>query len=104
MISLGQSNTIVSCPALTTHSEMDEEALQQANIDPTTIRIALGDEDSRDLIVHFIEAARLTLDPAHPGFSDGFLSVEEINALIEKTSMNVQRKYVQSKLIPASVQ
>jgi len=104
MISLGQSNTIVSCPALTTHSEMDEEALQKANIDPTTIRIALGDEDSRDLIVHFIEAARLTLEPAHPGFSDGFLCVEEINALIEETSMDVQRRYVQSKLIPASVQ
>lgn len=104
MISLGQSNTIVSCPALTTHSEMDEDALRQANIDPTTIRIALGDEDSRDLIVHFIEASRLTLDPVHPGFSDGFMSVDEINALIEKTSMDVQRKYIQSKLIPASLQ
>jgi O-acetylhomoserine/O-acetylserine sulfhydrylase-like pyridoxal-dependent enzyme len=104
MISLGQSNTIVSCPALTTHSEMDEDALHQANIDPTTIRIALGDEDSRDLIVHFIEAARLTLEPDHPGFSDAFMSVEAINALIEEISMDVQRKYVQSKLIPASVQ
>ena len=100
MISLGQSNTIVSCPALTTHSEMDEDALRQANIDPATIRIALGDEDSRDLIIHFIEASRLTLEPAHPGFSDGFMSVQEINALIEETSMDVQRKYVQSKLIP----
>jgi O-acetylhomoserine/O-acetylserine sulfhydrylase-like pyridoxal-dependent enzyme len=104
MISLGQSNTIVSCPALTTHSELDDGALRQAHIDPTTIRIAIGDEDSRDLIIHFIEAARLALDPAHPGFSDGFLSVEEINALIEEASMDVQRKYVQSKLIPASVQ
>jgi len=104
MISLGQSNTIVSCPALTTHSEMDEGALRQAGIDPTTIRIALGDEDSRDLIVHFVEAARLTLDSAHPGFSDGFMSIEEINALIEETSMDVQRKYVQSKLIPDGVQ
>jgi O-acetylhomoserine/O-acetylserine sulfhydrylase-like pyridoxal-dependent enzyme len=104
MISLGQSNTIVSCPALTTHSELDEEALRQAHIDPTTIRIALGDEDSRDLIIHFIEAARLTLDPAHPGFSDGFMSVEEINALIEESSMDVQRRHVQSKLIPSGVQ
>jgi O-acetylhomoserine/O-acetylserine sulfhydrylase-like pyridoxal-dependent enzyme len=104
MISLGQSNTIVSCPALTTHSEMGDDALRQAGIDPTTIRIALGDEDSRDLIVHFVEAARLTLDSAHPGFSDGFMSIEEINALIEETSMDVQRKYVQSKLIPDSAQ
>jgi O-acetylhomoserine/O-acetylserine sulfhydrylase-like pyridoxal-dependent enzyme len=104
MISLGQSNTIVSCPALTTHSELDEDALRQANIDPTTIRIALGDEDCRDLIIHFIEAARLALDPVHPGFSDGFMSVEEINALIEETSMDVQRRYVKSKLMPASAQ
>ncbi len=104
MISLGQSNTIVSCPALTTHSEMDEDALRQADIDPTTIRIAVGDEDSRDLIIHFIEASRLTLDPVHPGFADGFMAVEEINALIEETSMGVQRKYVKSKLIPAGVQ
>jgi hypothetical protein len=85
-------------------AEWVEDALRQAGIDPTTIRIALGDEDSRDLIVHFIEAARLTLDSAHPGFSDGFMSIEKINALIEETSMDVQRKYVQSKLIPDSVQ
>jgi hypothetical protein len=32
------------------------------------------------------------------------MSVDEINALIEKTSMDVQRKYIQSKLIPASLQ
>ena len=85
-------------------AEWVEDALRQAGIDPTTIRIALGDEDSRDLIVHFIEASRLTLDPAHPGFSDAFMPVEAINALIEETSMDVQRKFVQSKLIPASVQ
>jgi hypothetical protein len=85
-------------------AEWVEDALRQAGIDPTTIRIALGDEDSRDLIVHFIEAARLTLDSAHLGFSDGFMSIEKINALIEETSMDVQRKYVQSKLIPDSVQ
>ena len=102
MISLGQSNTIVSCPALTTHSEMDEAALRKAHIDPTTIRIALGDEDPRDLIIHFVETARLTLDPVHPGFSEGFMSVDEINTLIEKTHMDVQRKYVQSRLIPAT--
>jgi O-acetylhomoserine/O-acetylserine sulfhydrylase-like pyridoxal-dependent enzyme len=101
MISLGQSNTIVSCPALTTHSELDESALSEAGIDPTTIRIALGDEDPRDLIIHFIEAARLTLDPVHAGFSDGFLSIEEINTLIEETSMAVQSKHIQTKLIPA---
>jgi O-acetylhomoserine/O-acetylserine sulfhydrylase-like pyridoxal-dependent enzyme len=101
MISLGQSNTIVSCPALTTHSEMNEDALREADIDPTTIRIAMGDEEARDLIIHFIEAARLALDPVHPGFTDGFMPVEKINTLIEETHMDVQRRYVQSKRIPA---
>ena len=100
MISLGQSNTIVACPALTTHSEMDEDALREAHIDPTTIRIAVGDEEPRDLIAHFIDVCRLALDPVHPGFSDAFMSVSEINALIEETYMDVQRKYVQSKLMP----
>jgi hypothetical protein len=32
------------------------------------------------------------------------MSVEEINALIEGASMDVQSKSVQSKLIPVSVQ
>ena len=44
MISLGQSNTIVSCPSLTTHSELDDEALAAAGMSPTTIRFAVGDE------------------------------------------------------------
>lgn len=48
MISLGQSNTIVSCPALTTHSELDETALAEAGIRSTTIRFAIGDEHPRD--------------------------------------------------------
>ena len=42
MISLGQSNTIVSCPALTTHSELDEGALAASGIGPATIRLAIG--------------------------------------------------------------
>jgi O-acetylhomoserine/O-acetylserine sulfhydrylase-like pyridoxal-dependent enzyme len=53
MISLGQSNTIVSCPALTTHSELKLEQLAEAGISPTTIRFAVGDEDPKDLIAHF---------------------------------------------------
>jgi hypothetical protein len=32
------------------------------------------------------------------------MSVEEINALIEESSMDVQRRHVQSKLIPSGVQ
>src|SRR5260221_310621 len=54
MISLGQSNTIVSCPGLTTHSELDETAQQEAGISRTTIRFAVGDEDPHDLLAHLI--------------------------------------------------
>ena len=52
MISLGQSNTIVSCPGLTTHSELDESSQRQAGITPSTIRFAVGDEDPVDLLDH----------------------------------------------------
>src|SRR5207249_3742039 len=72
MISLGQSNTIVSCPAFTTHSEMTEAAQRQAGITPTMIRFAVGDEDPRDLLAHFIAAARLAIDPDVTGFSAEF--------------------------------
>ena len=54
MISLGQTNTIVSCPALTTHSELGPEQLAEAGISPTTIRFAVGHEDPHDLIEHFV--------------------------------------------------
>src|SRR5213078_2830490 len=70
MISLGQSNTIVSCPAFTTHSELNETQLAEAGISRTTIRFAIGDEDPQDLVAHFIGAARLTIDPELPGFSN----------------------------------
>lgn len=97
MISLGQSNTIVSCPALTTHSELNLEALGEAGITPTTIRFAVGDEDPRDLISHFIHAARLTIDPVVPGFSEGFLSLAQIQTLIKECYLGAHRRYIESK-------
>src|SRR5216117_2393873 len=65
-VSLGQSNTVVLCPALTSHSEMKPEELREAGISPTTIRIAVGDEDPRQLIAHFICVAELVIDPVKP--------------------------------------
>ncbi|MFT5526045.1 MAG: O-acetylhomoserine (thiol)-lyase, partial [Pirellulaceae bacterium] len=84
MISLGQSNTIVSCPALTTHSELNKEALADNQIGPTTIRFAVGDEDVKDLLAHFIQAAKLALEPVAPGFVAKFPSDEEIDELVEE--------------------
>lgn len=97
MISLGQSNTIVSCPALTTHSELDEAALAESGIRPTTIRLAIGDEDPKDLIAHFIHAARLAIDPYLPGFSRGFPAPAQIDELVRDTYVSAHERYIQSK-------
>jgi len=66
MISLGQTNTIVSCPGLTTHSELNAEQQQEAQIFPTTIRFAMGIENPMDLIEHLVNAAKLAIDPLLP--------------------------------------
>ena len=97
MISLGQSNTIISCPALTTHSELDETALAESGIRPTTIRFAVGDEDPKDLIAHFINAARLAIDPIVDGFRDGFLPANEIDDLVEQCYVDAHRDFIRSK-------
>lgn len=99
MISLGQSNTIVSCPALTTHSELGAADLAKAGITPTTIRFAVGDEDPRDLIAHFVGAARLAIDPQVPGFSAQFPSAAEITALVRETYLDAHRRYIESKAV-----
>ncbi|MCH9691898.1 MAG: aminotransferase class I/II-fold pyridoxal phosphate-dependent enzyme [Gammaproteobacteria bacterium] len=77
MVSLGQTNTMVLCPALTSHSELSSEAMQAADISPTTIRISVGDENMAQLVAHFCCCAKLHLDPVCPGFSDKFMSIEE---------------------------
>jgi O-acetylhomoserine (thiol)-lyase len=97
MISLGQSNTIVACPALTTHSELDEQALRDGGISPTTLRIAVGDEDPLDLILHLVGAARLAIDPAVPDFSRGFGSLAAARELVRATYMESHRKYIEAK-------
>jgi O-acetylhomoserine/O-acetylserine sulfhydrylase-like pyridoxal-dependent enzyme len=96
MISLGQSNTIISCPAFTTHSELDEESLKKAGIAPTTIRLSIGDEDPADLIAHFIAAAKLAIDPSVKDFSTRFMPRDQITRLIQETYIDTHRKYIQS--------
>ncbi len=97
MISLGQSNTIVSCPALTTHSELSVAALAQAGIRPTTIRFAVGDEDPHDLMGHFLASSRLMLDPCIPGFSSRFMAPQDVDALIKHTYVAAHQAYIHSK-------
>ena len=96
MISLGQSNTIVSCPAFTTHSELDAESLQDTDLGPRTIRIAIGDEDPTDLISHFVYAARLTLDPVIPGFSHRFMAAKEADQMVQDCYLEGHRKFAEA--------
>jgi cystathionine beta-lyase/cystathionine gamma-synthase len=98
MISLGQSNSIVSCPALTTHSELSEEALREAGILPTMIRIAVGDEHPRDLIDHLVSSARLIIDPVVDGFSARFPSIQETAQLIEHSYIDAHRASIRKSL------
>jgi O-acetylhomoserine (thiol)-lyase len=93
MVSLGQSNTVVLCPALTSHSELGPEALRDAGITPTTIRIAVGDEDPRELLRDFLATARLAIDPQKPGFSDQFPRGAEVDRRVDETYLDVHRRH-----------
>lgn len=95
-VSLGQSNSLVLCPALTSHSEMDSEALANAGITPTTLRISVGLEDVRDTIHHLREALRIGVDPSIPGFSDRFMSDKELHQLREDTQLETHRAYLRN--------
>lgn len=98
MISLGQSNTIVSCPSLTTHSELSEEALRASGLSPTTIRFAVGDEQAMDLISHLRSTSRLTIDPVSPGFSDQFLDEASTHKLVRERYLSAQARYIDYQL------
>jgi hypothetical protein len=97
MISLGQSNTIVSCPGLTTHSELDEKAQLEAGITPSTIRFAVGDEDAQDLLAHLIAAAQSCIDPEVPGFSSQWMTAAHADQMIRQCYLDVHRSYIDSK-------
>ncbi|WP_299942232.1 aminotransferase class I/II-fold pyridoxal phosphate-dependent enzyme [uncultured Microbulbifer sp.] len=97
MVSLGQTNTMVLCPALTSHSELSPEAMEAAGIFPTTIRISVGDENMAQLAAHVISCARLHLDPVSPGFSAGFIAPEEADALFTRFYLESHRRVVQAQ-------
>jgi O-acetylhomoserine/O-acetylserine sulfhydrylase-like pyridoxal-dependent enzyme len=96
-VTLGQVNTVVVCPALTSHSELSADALREAGISLTTIRIAVGDEDPRTLLAHLMQAAQLALEPECPGFTRYFGQPHEIDALYESTYVDVHRRYAASR-------
>ena len=95
-VSLGQTGTIVLCPALTSHSELSDEALKEAGIAPTTIRISVGDEDPRGLIAHLIKASSIAIEPDNPGFVAAFPSGADIDRLYRETYVDVHRRYAEA--------
>ncbi|MGB8327735.1 MAG: PLP-dependent transferase, partial [Steroidobacteraceae bacterium] len=96
-VSLGQTNTLVLCPGLTSHSELSAEALREAGITATTIRIAVGDEDPRTLLAHFMRAAELAIEPARPGFLRMFPEPAAIDQLYEQAYLAVHQQYLRSR-------
>ena len=98
MISLGQTNSIISCPGLTTHSELEPKDREAVEIFPYTIRFAIGIEDPKDLIEHIVAAAKISIDCDVPGFSEKFLNESERNKLIRDVYIDVNTRYIDASL------
>lgn len=93
-VSLGQSNTVILCPSLTSHSELSAKELEAAGISATTIRVAMGDEDPRQLIGHLVRVAELVIDPVKPGFSQQFMTAQDVDRLHRATCLDVQARWL----------
>jgi methionine-gamma-lyase len=66
-VSLGGVETLACHPRTTTHSEMDEAALDAAGISDSLVRISVGIEDWRDLLRDIREALDAIDVPPGPG-------------------------------------
>ncbi len=56
VVNIGDSKSLIVHPASTTHSQMNEEELEAAGINLTTIRLSIGLENTVDLIADLNEA------------------------------------------------
>lgn len=56
MTMIGDSITVVTHPASTTHKQLSDADLKAAGVTPTLLRISLGLEDPRDIITDFEQA------------------------------------------------
>ncbi len=56
MTMIGDSITVVTHPASTTHKQLSNEDLEKAGVTPTLLRISLGLEDADDIIADFEQA------------------------------------------------
>jgi hypothetical protein len=95
-VSIGQSNTIILCPALTSHSELDTDTQEKGGIYLTTMRVAMGTDNVKALIGHLINSARLHIDPVFPGFSEQFMSPEQVDNLYQDVATRVMKQQLAS--------
>lgn len=58
MTMIGDSITVITHPASTTHKQLSEADLKAAGVTPTLLRISAGLEHPEDLIADFEEAFR----------------------------------------------
>ena len=77
--------------------ERIEQKRESGTFAPEDIRFAIGDEDPKDLMAHFIQSARLAIDPHVPGFSDQFMAPEQIDQLVHDGYVEAHRRYIKSK-------
>jgi O-acetylhomoserine (thiol)-lyase len=95
-ISLGQTNTTITCPALTTHSEMDADALKATGLYFTTMRMGVGDENPKELISHFIACAERSIKNELPDFVAEFPSQEEVDEMVTSEYLKYHKNYITS--------
>ena len=50
VVNIGDSKSLIVHPASTTHSQMSPEELAKAGVNPVTIRLSIGLENTVDLI------------------------------------------------------
>lgn len=50
VVNIGDSKSLITHPASTTHSQMDSQELKKAGVNPVTIRLSIGLENTADLI------------------------------------------------------
>jgi len=56
VVNIGDSKSLIVHPASTTHSQMNEQELAKAGVNPTTVRLSIGLEDPKDLIEDLTQA------------------------------------------------
>jgi len=96
-VSLGLTNTVVLCPALTSHSELSDAALAAAGISRSTVRISVGDEDPSYLLDHLARAAALAFGEVAPEFVAAFPSGEQVKGIYEQVYIDVHGRWVKCK-------